>query len=224
MSVASLAGRVRPGRTVALAGATVLAVEALAVGLYLLFADVRVIDPLILVYPLVWINVGLWAVWRTRPPAAGPRRRLAVGVLAVAYFGVLAGIGGVVDASHLAHGHPHAVEVRVAYATLPPGFGPAVLASVGGLDLTLIPYQVVGYLALAYLVYATVLETAGTAVSGLLGLFSCVSCAWPAVGTALAATVGSGSAVYAFALSQSYGLSTLVFVSAVALLRWRPDL
>ena len=88
--------------------------------------------------------------------------------------------------------------------------------------MTLIPYQVVGYATLAYLVYARVLEATGTAITGLLGLFSCVSCAWPVVGTAVAAVFGSGSAVYAFALAESYGLSTAVFVSAVALLTWRP--
>ena len=223
MAVSTFARRFRPGRAQALVGSAVVGAEVLAVVGYLLFADVRVTDPLILVYPLVWINVGLWAVWRTRPPAAGRRRRLAVGAVALAYLGVLAAVGGVIGWGHLAHGHDHAPSIRVAYATLPPGFGPAVLAAAGGFSLTLLPYQVVGYAALAYLVYARVLEATGTAISGLLGLLSCVSCAWPVLGTALAAVFGSGSAVYAFALSQSYGLSTLVFLSAVALLRWRPE-
>lgn len=224
MSVASLAERFRPGRELAIAGAAVLAVELLAVGLYLRFAPVEVTDPFILVYPLVWINVALWAVWRTEPPAATDRRRLAVGLLAVAYFGVLAVVGGLVDLSPLLDGHARPSQLRVAYATLPPGYGPALLYTGPTVGLTLLPYQVVGYLTLAYLVYATVLEAAGSAVSGLLGLFSCVSCTWPVIGTVLAGLVGSGSAIYAVALSQSYLLSTLVFVSAVALLRWRPNI
>lgn len=200
-----------------------LAVELVAVSLYLLLADVRITDPLILVYPLVWINVGLWAIWRTDTPASSDRRRLAVGLLAVAYFGVLAAVGGMIDLSHLAHGHAHRTQFRLAYASLPPGFGPALLYSGSVVSLNLLPYQIVGYIALSYLVYATVLEAAGSAVSGLLGLFSCVSCTWPVIGTAVAGLFGSGSAVYTFALSQSYALSTVVFVSAVALLRWRPD-
>lgn len=223
MSVASLARRVRPDRELAVLGGAVVGLELAAVAVYLLAANVTVTNPLILVYPLVWINVGLWAVWRTEPPAAGGRRRLAVGLLAAGYFGVLAVVGGLVDVSHLAHGHAHPARLRIAYATLPPGFGPAVLYSGPVLGLDLLPYKVVGYLALAYLVYATVLEATGSAISGLLGLFSCVSCAWPVLGTVAAGLFGSGSAVYAFALSQSYGLSTVVFVSAVALLRWRPD-
>ncbi len=129
-----------------------------------------------------------------------------------------------IDLSHVAHGHAHETGLRLAYRSLPPGFGPALLYSGSVVSLNLFPYQVVGYAALAYLVYATVLDAAGSAVSGLLGLFSCVSCTWPVIGTVVAGLFGSGSAVYAFALSRSFLLSTLVFVSAVALLRWRPDL
>ncbi|MDZ7702054.1 MAG: hypothetical protein U5J98_08315 [Halobacteriales archaeon] len=224
MSVAALAGRLRPAPRTAQVGAVVLAVELAAVGLYLGSASVEITDPLILVYPLVWINVGLWAVWRTDVPAASGRRRLVVGVLALGYLGVLAAVGGVIDLSHAAHGHVHAAQFRVAYASLPPGFGPAVFYSGSVVSLNLLPYQVVGYAALAYLVYATVLDAAGSAVSGLLGLFSCVSCTWPVIGTVVAGLFGSGSAVYTFALTQSYALSTVVFVSAVALLRWRPEL
>lgn len=224
MSVASLAGRLRPAPRTARLGAVLLAFEAAAVGLYLLSADVRITDPLILVYPLIWINVGLWAVWRTDRPRASDRRRLAVGLLAIGYFGVLAAVGGVLDLSHVAHGHVHGTQLRVAYASLPPGFGPAVFYSGSFVSLNLLPYQVVGYAALAYLVYATVLDAAGSAAPGLLGLFSCVSCTWPVIGTLVAGLFGSGTPVYTFALSQSYALSTVVFVSAVALLRWRPDL
>lgn len=224
MAAASLGSRFRPSRELALLGGALLALEALAVAVFLLVAPVTVHDPLILVYPLVWINVGLWAAWRTEPPAAAGRRRLAVGLLAAAYFAVLAVVGGLVDLSHLSHGHVHAPRLRIAYATLPPGFGPALLYSGPLVGLTLLPYKVVGYLVLAYLVYATVLEAAGSALSGLLGLFSCVSCAWPVLGTVVAGLFGSGSAIYAFAISESYLLSTLVFVSAVALLRWRPSI
>lgn len=221
MSVAGLATRMRPHRETVLLGGALLTAELLAVALYLALADVTVTDPLILVYPLVWINVGLWAIWRTRPPVATRRRRLAVGAMAIAYFGLLATVGGLVSLGPL--GPDHEPSLRLAYATLPPGFGPALLYTGPAVGLNLLPYKVVGYLALAYLVYASVLEWTGTAVSGVLGLFACVSCAWPVVGTAVAAVFGGGSAVYAFALSQSYALSTLVFVSAVALLRWRPD-
>jgi len=223
MAVASIPGRFRPESQTVRFGAALLAVEVLTVALYLLLANVRITDPLILIYPLVWINVGLWAVWRTDPPSASGRRRFAVGLLAITYLGVLATVGGVLDFSHLGHGHTHAAQFRIAFASLPPGFGPAVFYSGALISLNLLPYKVIGYVALAYLIYVTVHEAAGSAISGLLGLFSCVSCTWPVIGTVVAGLFGSGSAVSTFALSQSYALSTVVFVSAVALLRWRPE-
>jgi hypothetical protein len=85
------------------------------------------------------------------------------------------------------------------------------------------PYKVVGYLALAYLVYDTVLDTAGSAVSGVLGLVSCVSCTWPVVATLAAGIAGSGTAVAAAASEWSYTIGTLAFVVTVVLLRWRPS-
>lgn len=215
-------GSVVDGR-VARVGAAVLAIEAAAVGTYLAFAAVTITDPLILLYPLIWINVGLWAIWRADPPPVNRRRQLAVGLLAVGYFGVLAAVGGMVELAAWTQEIARPTGWRIAYATVPPGIGPAVLYSGSVVTLAVLPYQLVGYAALAYLVYATVLEAAGSALSGLVGLFSCVSCAWPVVGTVLAGLFGSGSAVYSVAISQSYGLSTVVFVSAILLLRWRPD-
>jgi hypothetical protein len=106
--------------------------------------------------------------------------------------------------------------------SLPPGYGPAVLYDGTVLRIVLEPYKVVGYLALAYLVYRTVLDTASVALSGVVGLFSCVSCMWPVLGMVATSIFGSGSVVAAFALDQPYGVSTLVFLSAVALLYYQP--
>jgi hypothetical protein len=84
------------------------------------------------------------------------------------------------------------------------------------------PARVVGYLALAYLVYATVIDAAGSAVSGVLGLLSCVSCSWPILASLLTGVFGSSSALVAATFDLSYDVSTLVFVVTVALLYWRP--
>jgi hypothetical protein len=84
------------------------------------------------------------------------------------------------------------------------------------------PYKLVGYLALAYLVYATVLDAAGTVVSGSLGLLSCVSCTWPVVGSLVTSLFGSGSAVVVAATTWPYDISTAAFLATVALLTWRP--
>lgn len=219
----TLARRIRSDARAARIGGALLAIEAGVVASYLAFADVTVSDPVTVLFPLVWINVGLWAIWRVDPPAADRRRRLSVGLLAATYFVLLSFVGGVVVLTAFSPAPPPSSGLRIVYATFPPGIAPAALYAGSAVSLTLFPYQLVGYFALAYLVYATALEAAGTALSGLLGVFSCLSCAWPVVGTVAAGLFGSGSAVYAVASSQSYALSTLVFVSAVLLLLWRPN-
>jgi cytochrome c biogenesis protein CcdA len=80
----------------------------------------------------------------------------------------------------------------------------------------------VGYAALAVLVYATALDVAGSAIGGVLGLFSCVSCTWPVLASLVGGVAGGSSAVASAALSGSYGLSTVIFVVTVGLLYWRP--
>jgi hypothetical protein len=71
-------------------------------------------------------------------------------------------------------------------------------------------------------VYATVLDAAGSAVTGVLGLLSCVSCSWPVLTSIATGLVGGSSGVAAAVSNGSYGLSTLVFVVTVGLLYWRP--
>jgi hypothetical protein len=88
--------------------------------------------------------------------------------------------------------------------------------------VVLVPYKLVGYATLAYLVYGTVVDATRTGVAGLLGLLSCVSCSWPVLATLVSGVAGSGSAVAAATLDQSLWLSTVVFVVTVALLAWRP--
>jgi hypothetical protein len=84
--------------------------------------------------------------------------------------------------------------------------------------INLQPNYLVGYAALAYLVYVTVIDAAGSAAAGLLGLFSCVSCSWPII----VSLISGGSSVVASALQVSYGLSTLVFLLTAGLLYFRP--
>lgn len=212
----------RPDRFVAAWAAVIIAVELLAVGMYLGVTDVTITDPLILIYPFVWINVSLWAVYRTVPRPGSRQQRFIGAVVAVGYFLVLALLGGLISPGHALHGHSHATGFRLALASLSPGWSPALLYGGSLVTLSLLPFKVVGYLALGYLVYATVLDAAASVVSGVVGLISCVSCAWPLLGTVVVGLFGSTSAVAVFATNQPYGASTLVFVSAVALLMWRP--
>jgi hypothetical protein len=178
-----------------------------------------VADPLtfgwVLLQPFVWINVGLLAVLTTRPPPTSARRRYVGLAVAVGYFLLLSYFGGLL-AGGMGSGF-----VGVNW-TLPPGYSPRLFYDGVLLSLTLEPYKVAGYAALAYLVYVTVLDAAGAALSGVVGLFSCVSCTWPILGTVLTGLFGGASAVAGFATGQPYGASTLVFLSAIGLLYWRP--
>lgn len=202
----------------------ILNVEAIAVLAYLLVADVTVTAPRFLLYPFIWINIGLWAVIRTTPPPTTRRYRLLAVGAAAGYFLVLAYAGGIISPGHFFHGHSHGTALRVQVAGLPPGWGPGLFYSSGLLSISVVPYKLVGYLALTYLVYATLLEAAGAAMGGIIGLFSCVSCTWPVLGTVLTGLFGSTSVVATAAQSAPYELSTLVFLSAVGLLVWRPGM
>lgn len=207
--------RFRPDWRVALGGSLLLVLELVLAGTYVTVQDVQITNPPFLVYPFLWIDVGLLAVLTTAPTPDSARHRLVGIGVAAGYFLVLGYFGGLFGVGN------GTVPLHVDW-TLPPGYGPAVLYDGTILRFVLQPYKVIGYFALAYLVYRTVLDAAGVAITGVVGLFSCVSCMWPVLGTVATSLFGSGSVIAAFALEKPYGASTLVFLSAVALLYYRP--
>lgn len=211
--------RPSPRATVGLAALVVLQLLLLAIFLNSPVVG-EVIDPVqyavVLLQPLVWIDVGLLAVLTTDPPGASARRRRLGLAVAAGYFLVLAYFGGIV-------GSGTGTGLAGVNWLLPPGYSPRLFYDGAVVGLAIEPYKLVGYGALAYLVYVTVLDAAGAAFSGVVGLFSCVSCTWPIVGTVAASLFGGGSALATAAMNQAYPLSTLVFLSAVALLWWRPS-
>ena len=213
-------GRLRPGRPAALGLATLVVVELLLAGLYVTSPAVAgVADPFtfvwVVIQPFVWIDVALLAALTTRPPPTSQGRRYAGVLVGAGYFLVLAYFGGLLGTSTSVG----ALDVNW---VLPPGYSPRLFYDGALLRVAVEPYKLVGYLALAYLVYVTILDAAGAALSGVVGLFSCVSCTWPLIGTVAASLFGGSSAVASAAMDQAYPLSTLVFLSAVALLWWRP--
>ncbi len=168
-------------------------------------------------YGLVWVNVGAYVLYAVPVPAGYgfPTRRRALAV-ATAYFGLLAFFAGLV-----ATGVPErAVDARIAW--LPLGWGPAVVYASEYLTLVLVPAYLIGYAALAKLVYITVLEASGSVVAGIVGLFSCVSCTFPIIAMVASGVFGGSGILAATALDVSYGLSTAVFLITVGLLYWRP--
>lgn len=204
-----------------LTGLAVLAELALVVA-YLGLTDARASDIRYLLYPFVWLNLGMWAVFTADPIDASRRVRYVGGVAAIAYFLVLAYFGGLLDLTHLGHVHSHGGRTGLSvFTALPPGWGPTVVYEHSLFTATMVPFKVVGYLALTYLVYTTLLDTLTAAVSGAVGLLTCVSCSWPVLASLVTGLLGgttAASVVYGYSLD----LSTAAFVAAVALLVWQP--
>lgn len=174
-----------------------------------------------LLYPFVWINLGMWAVVTASPIDASSRVQWVGAVGGLLYLIVLAYFGGLLELSHIGHSHSHGARGLSVFTALPPGWGPTVVYDHSAFTLTLVPYKVIGYLALTYLVYTALLDTVSAAVSGAVGLLTCVSCSWPVFASLITGLVG-GSTAAAVVYSYSIDLSTLAFVLAVGVLVWRP--
>ena len=206
--------RLLPDRRTLLLAGLVINVEVIALLLYLNLTSSQFGAFRYLAYPWIWINVGVWAVVHARPNPASHRQRWLAAGISVGYFVLLAYAGGLFGFGGMGTG--------LSVSWLPPGWGPALIYGGESFRVILVPFKVVGYLALTYLVYATVLDAAGSAVAGLVGLFSCVSCTWPVAASLLTGILGGGVAATSSVYSLSYDLSTVVFVISVALLYWRP--
>jgi len=195
----------------------VVAVELLVLALYALATPSRIARPRYALYPFVWINAGAWAVLHTDPPVASRRGRLLAGGVGAVYLVGLLWLAGLIGVD-LA-GYPDAV-LGVTVASGSPGWERISLV-LPTVRLTLIPFRVIGYIALSYLVYVTVLDATGAALSGALGLFSCISCAFPVLLSLSSGALGS-SAVAGAIVAYSADLSTAVFLVALGLLYYRP--
>ncbi len=191
----------------------VVAAEVAVATAYIDLAGLTITQPRYVVYPFVWINVGVWAVLRTQTPRVDRRQWGIATAVAVGYLLVLLWAGGVLLVG-LLEPLPGGAAASVYWDI--PGRGPIVVYGTPHLRLSLIPFKLVGYLTLAYLVYARLLDATRVALSGALGLFSCVGCAFSILLPLLGATTLFGSTLTGFA----WDLSTLVFVFTVALLYW----
>lgn len=198
--------------------AGVLFAEALLVVGYLAVTGAAVLEPRYLVYPFLWVNAAGAAValrWREPKPGAD-RARLLAGAVAVAYVLALVAIDGTLSLSGGGGG-------LTVFWRLPPGWGPLVTYDGGLVRLAVVPFKVLGYVGLGYLLYAAALETVSNTLSGLLGLVSCVGCTAPVAATVVASAFGGASgAVVSAATTWAYDLSTVVFLLAVAILYFRP--
>lgn len=211
-----------------------LVAETLAVSTYLVTGG-GISQPRYVVYPFLWINVGLYVLLRGAPargdvsfPRAfarflsvgsdlSPRdqRRVAAALVAVAYgvvLGVVTGLIGLPLSEH-AHTHPSGLQLSLSA----PGWGPRIAYVVGDYHLYFVPYRVVGYVALSYLLYTRLSELSVVSGAGVVGLLSCIGCAFPLLAPVFA---GTGAATLSAVTGYSLDLSTLAFLVAVGALWW----
>jgi hypothetical protein len=190
-------------------GISVLALEVAAVLAYVRASGSAGLSVGRLGYPLVWINLTLVVVAvarRRSSPLAG-----LPAVLASGYFLVLAWLGGLVSIGGTGRG--------LSVHSLPPGWGPVLIYDHAVASVSLVPFRVIGYLGLAYLVAVTLGSSLRAGSVGLVGLFSFVSCSGSVLAV-LVASVAGGSVATVEAIGWSQELSMLAFVASLVALVW----
>lgn len=198
--------------------AIVLFAQLSLLAIYLVAFDAR--PAAFHLYPIVWITVSAWVLWHARPPRASLQRHALAGGIAVGYLLVLGYIGGMFSLGGSSDALVAGVRLE---GEAPPGYAPALFYVGPTVTVALVPYLVIGYLTLAYLVYLTVLDTIAASAAGALGLFGCIGCSWPILASLVAGAGGASGSVATAVYANAYPLATLAFVLAVALLYWRPS-
>lgn len=192
---------------------TVCFVELSLVALYLRVSGQSVEVIRYQLYPFVWINVGLWAAANAEAVRAARRARLFAGALAVGYFVVLFALPGNLTfdpAGALGTGF----DLRMAV----PGWGP-ILSYEGSLfRVRLVPFETVGYGALAYLVYLNLVRLSARSLAGLVAFGACIGCTVPVLVPILGILGGTGTTLASTAYAWSYDLGTALFVGVVYVL------
>ena len=189
--------------------AVFVAVQVAVIALYFILTDTVALTIRHALFPVIWVTLSAWVLLHTPVPDELPWYAPAVAVVSGVYFVALLWLGGLVG---VAQSPGTAFSVSAAS----PGWGPVLAYSGDLVYLRVIPFQFIGYAALAYLVFVALTDTASSLVGAAVGLVSCVGCTWTLVAGALS-VVGSAG-VTAAVQSYSYELSTLVFVTAVAVL------
>ena len=188
-------------------GVLVITVLAAATASYLSIQQPTLIDGRVLVYPAVWSTASVaTAVWVSRTVRVRPQRWLGAAV-GVGYTVALLWLSGTLGASA-------GLPMSQLELTLP-GWGPILLYDNGLVSLSIVPFKLIAYLSLGYIV-AVLVAAAGSARTAALGLGSCVSCAAPLL-LAVAGLFG-GSQATTMVASAGYDLATVVLLATFGLL------
>lgn len=193
------------------AWAGLLAVELVAVAAYFAATPGEPGQLRYVVYPFVWINAGLWAVLRTAPRPGNRRHRLLGLAVGAGYFLLVMAVPGNV-------GLGAAAEPSLRVGWYVPGWGPLVAIASPWVRLYLVPFEVAGYAALAYLVYANALSLTRGTLSGALGLVTCVGCTVPVLAPVLGLLGGPAAGLATTAYAWSYDVGTALYLLTLGLL------
>lgn len=193
----------------AVATAVVATVALLtAIATYLRLTDAVITTGRSLSYPVVWIVTSLTAaVWIGLTVRGRPRRWRGVAI-GGGYTLVVAWLTGLLGAT--TGGFPLRVHAA------PPGWGPIILYDSGLLRLSIVPFKLIAYLALGYVIYALVAAHRGSIRAAAVGVFSCVSCTGPLL-VAIIGAVGGTQATTAVA-TAGYDIATAALVATFGLL------
>ena len=193
----------------AVATAVVATVALLtAIATYLRLTDAVITTGRSLSYPVVWIVTSLTAaVWIGLTVRGRPRRWRGIAI-GGGYTLVIAWLTGLLGAT--TGGFPLRVHAA------PPGWGPIILYDSGLLRLSIVPFKLIAYLALGYVIYALVAAHRGSIRAAAVGVFSCVSCTGPLL-VAIIGAVGGTQATTAVA-TAGYDIATVALVATFGLL------
>lgn len=165
-----------------------------------------------LLYPLVWMTVAVWAILAVDLKSESQLRTVLASAIGIVYFLGLLWVPG-----NLGFGVPGS-EFALRTEMYSPGWGPLVVVSAPWLSLFLVPFEVIGYAGLSYLVIGNVLQLSRGTFSGALGLVTCVGCTVPVLVPLVGLLGGPATSLTTTAYAYSYDIGTLLFVSTMALL------
>lgn len=204
-----------PLRTAVLA----LGVQSALALSYLVLTDAGLTAPTMLAVPFVWVTVAIVAVRHVERPAASRTVQLVAGLAGAGYALGLAWLTGMASS---AMGTATGLDIVL----LAPGWGPVLRFSGTTFSLVLVPYRVVGFIALGYLVSLAVRDVLNSGLSagvgGVVALGSCASCALPVVAAVGGLLGGAGLGAVPAVGGGTYLIGTAAFVLAVAVLVRRP--
>lgn len=212
----------RPHLWILLVFNILLAVQLFAAVLYGLYFESPPTSLHLFLIPFVWTTVSILAVYFTDPVSRGWKHRLFASGIAGGYFLLFLALSGSIGLTpSLFDPVTNALGIGFGFdRTL--GWGPILFYAGEWVGVRIIPFQLVGYLALSYLVYAAVLDVTKSASAGLLGFALCPGCAAAFFAPAFAGVAGLSSA-FALFIRYSYEIATVLFVVAVAVLYWQPS-